>query len=108
MCECEREKERKNRETDRGGGGGAERGVWLCTIGLDMNAPRHSFPHIPFNFNSLMELAILGTHSHCAQRTGVCAHTVTAAHTSRDTNVYEHALVTYAHTQKTQAHAVME
>lgn len=89
MCECEREKERKkekNRETDRGGG--AERGVWLCTIGLDMNAPRHSFPHIPFNFNSLMELAILGTHSHCAQRTGVCAHTVTAAHTSRETQTF--------------------
>lgn len=87
MCECEREKERKNRETDRGGGG-AERGVWLCTIGLDMNAPRHSFPHIPFNFNSLMELAILGTHSHCAQRTGVCAHTVTTAHTSRETQTF--------------------
>lgn len=23
---------------------------WMCTIGLDMNAPQHSFPHIPFNF----------------------------------------------------------
>ncbi len=71
--ECMRVRERKkegNRDRGGEGGGGAEEeevvGDWLCTIGLDMNAPRHSFPHIPFNFNSLIELATLCTHSHCA------------------------------------------
>lgn len=40
----------------------------MCTIGLDMNAPQHSFPHIPFNFNSLIELATLCcTHPHHAE-----------------------------------------
>lgn len=68
MCESVREKEREGNR-DRGGKGGGGRGGddgggrdWLCTIGPDMNAPRHSFPHIPFNFNSLMELEILCTH----------------------------------------------
>lgn len=33
-----------------------------------MNAPQHSFPHIPFNFNSLIELATLCcTHPHHAE-----------------------------------------
>lgn len=49
------------REKDGGRGRESER-RWrssMCTIGLDMNAPQHSFPHIPFNFNSLIELATL-------------------------------------------------
>lgn len=54
MCESER-------ETEGGRGRESERRwrSWMCTIGLDMNAPQHSFPHIPFNFNSLIELATL-------------------------------------------------
>lgn len=49
------------REKDGGRGRESERRwrSWMCTIGLDMNAPQHSFPHIPFNFNSLIELATL-------------------------------------------------
>lgn len=62
MCESERERQREG-ERDR-----RWRRSWTCTIGLDMNAPQHSFPHIPFNFNSLIELATLCcTHPHRAE-----------------------------------------
>lgn len=44
----------------------------------------------------------------CTKDGRVRAHSNSSTHEQRDTNVYEHVLVTYAHTQKTQAHAVME
>lgn len=85
--ECVRVRERKKEretetEVERGWGRG------LYTIGLDMNAPRHSFPHIPFNFNSLMELATLHPLSHTVHKE--TAHVYTHTHTN------------------TQAHALME
>lgn len=62
-CLSERERQRE------GGRQRRWRRSWMCTIGLDMNAPQHSFPHIPFNFNSLIELPTpCCTHSHHAQR----------------------------------------
>lgn len=75
MCERVREKERGEIETEVESEGEEEEEVWLNTIGLDMNAPQHSFPHIPFNFNSLIEPAAPHPHIHRAQREETCWHT---------------------------------
>lgn len=77
-------------------GGGGESGDRLYTIGLDLNAPQHSFPHIPFNFSALMELAVRRTHSHCAQRQSARAHThenKMSTHAQQHRAACEHVLV---------------
>lgn len=109
--ECVRVWERKKEGNgDRGGEGEEEEEQvgWLCTIGLDMNAPQHSFPHIPFNFNSLIELVTLRTHSQCAQRKkeSSCARTHTRRITETHNCLWTRANNTHTHTlvQAVQTH----
>lgn len=105
----ERKKERKKKQGNRQRRRRSREG----SVALH-NRPRHECSSTLVSTHPLQFQLSNGTSDSrhpltlCTKDGRVRTHSNSSTHEQRDTNVYEHALVTYAHTQKTQAHAVME
>lgn len=112
MCECERER-KKERKKKQGNRQRRRRRSREGSVALH-NRPRHECSSTLVSTHPLQFQLSNGTSNSrhpltlCTKDGRVRTHSNSSTHEQRDTNVYEHALVTYAHTQKTQAHAVME
>ena len=83
MCESGRNRWIERRNVEIGGmrDGESRRSN---TIGLDLNAPRLSFPHISFDLHSFNGTNTPLAHSHNTKRRGhvhMCLHTHTHIHT---------------------------